>query len=171
MSDEVEQWGEDYDPDDVAQRIYHLRKIGESFPDIRKYLDHDGIALSLSQVVGLFRGFQKSLATAYGPEDREQLLGMELERLDELQRAWWTEAQTEVAAAKLVLDISKQRSKLLGLDVPDGTDKNVQQTVLIIGDDKRSFMEALQQGKDSRPPMLTSHVLDDGGVPKEEADE
>jgi len=168
---DITEWGEDYNPDDVAQRIYHLRKIGETFPDIRKYLDHDGIELSLSQVVGLFRGFQKSLAQAYGPEDREQLLGMELERLDELQKAWWNEATQEVAAAKLVLDISKQRSRLLGLDIPDGTDKNVQQTVLIIGDDKRSFMEALQQGKESRPAMLTSHVLDDEGVPKEGSDE
>lgn len=168
---DVTEWGEDYNPDTVAQRIYHLRKIGETFPAIRNYLDHDGIDLSISQIVGLFRSFQKSLSEAYGPEDREQLLGMELERLDALQVSWWPEAQTDVKAARLVLDISKQRSRLLGLDIPDGTDKNVQQTVLIIGDDKRSFMEALQQGKDSRPPMLTSHVLDDGVVTEEGSDE
>lgn len=168
---EITTWGEDYDPDEVAQRIYHLRKIGDTFPNIRISLAHDGIDISLSQVVSLFRNFQKSLSEAYGPEDREQLLGMELERLDALQQAWWSEAREDVKAARLVLDISKQRSRLLGLDIPDGTDKNVQQTVLIIGDDKRSFMEALEQGRDSRPPMLTSHVVDDEVVTEEGTDE
>lgn len=174
-----------YDPEMAAQQIYHLRRAGKSFEAIRLELQGFDWFLSLSQVVSLFRSFQKSLTEAYGPDDRAQLLALELERLDELQASWWRAATTipidddpdhirvpNDKAAAMVLNVMRTRHKLLGLDIPDGTDKNVQQTVLIIGEDKRSFMEALEQGKvTGRNPrsILAGQSPDDEDVAEEES--
>jgi hypothetical protein len=157
-----------YDPDQVAQTIYHLRKIGNSFPEIQKSLSYDDIDLTMSQVVSLFRGFQKSLSEAYGPEERAQLLGLELERLDDMQGSWWAAAQHDKDAAGVVLKIMSMRHKLLGLDIPDGTDRNVQQTVLVIGNNTQEWIEALEHGQ-ANPGRLSlpGAPLDDGGVPEE----
>lgn len=143
MSDELEP----YDPDAVAQAIYHQRKIGSSFAEIQSSLGKK-YGLTISQVVNLYRSFTKSLMEAYGPEERPQLLGLELERLDALQNSYWGLAVGgDDKAANVVLKTIQMRAKLLGLDVPDGTDKNVQQTVLVIGDDRQRWIEALEHGK------------------------
>jgi hypothetical protein len=77
-------------------------QVGVSVRRVRQYLDKTMRALHEKAV-----------------RDVEVVIGLELQRLDELHRALWTRAVTgDVKAALAILKIGERRSRLLGLDAP-----------------------------------------------------
>lgn len=137
-------FGERFEPSKM-RKIYHLRKAGKSYSDIAEEIgDDDPVALAKSM-----QYFMSELAAAYGQNERRTDAMMELDRLDELQAAWWDNAKFDKDAAGVVLKVMQIRQKLLGLDLPDPTNGTVQQQVLVIGNDTKEWMAALQAGREA----------------------
>lgn len=151
---------ENYDENQLARQIYHLRKGGMSFKDMHTQLDWDeyGDGPSETELIALFRKYAMKLAQTVTTEEREIARFLEVERLNDLQNAYWADALTgDVRAADFVLKVIQQRGKFMQLDLIDGTDRQQVANVLIVGNDQKSFLEALEAG---RKPLAGS-VLDD----------
>jgi hypothetical protein len=130
-----------------AREAYELRQQGMSWWDIAE-------RLKISERQAMLRVDEAmSVAAAMVDEAlKRQLLTMEVSRLDALQSAYWSAAVTgDVRSAELVLKISGQRSKLLGLDniqVQSGTSHTV-----IVAGTSAEYINALQSA--SQPRELT----------------
>jgi hypothetical protein len=137
-------FGERFEPSKL-RTVYHLRKAGKSFSEIAEEIgDDDPVALAKAN-----QYFMTELMNAYGQDERRVNAMLELDRLDELQAAWWDNAKFDKASADVVLKVMQMRQKLLGLDLPDPTNGAVQQQVLVIGTDTKEWMEALRQGREA----------------------
>lgn len=159
MSDEAAVWE---DPNELtqAQRIYHLRRSGMSFPEIAKMVDREH---QVNWIMEMYRAYATQLSQQFTGNERRMLAQIELDRLDALQFSWWEMAQLDDKAAGVVLKVMAMRQKLLQLDMPDPSDRNVQQTVLVIGNDKQEWMAALEHGRN-----LHSRGRDDEDEAEEE---
>ena len=147
-----------YEP---AERVYFMRKAGLSFVDIAADMD-----MTTGEVVGLFRSFQTQMASTYGLDDRKALVHLELDRLDDLQSKVWPEAMTgDLKAVESVLKIMTTRMKLMGLDQLTPGDAQQVANILVVGNDKAAFLEALTHGRGQQG--LGSADRDDG-VEREE---
>ncbi|PSQ81736.1 MAG: hypothetical protein BRD40_03355 [Bacteroidetes bacterium QS_1_65_9] len=80
--------------------------------------------------------------------EAQEMLRMELRRLNELQRAMWTKAmQGEGEAVDRVLKVMKRRANYLGLDEPDELDVDMgadPETIEALMDALQSYPEARQ---------------------------
>jgi hypothetical protein len=127
-----------------ARKAYELRQQGMSWWDIAEHL-------KISERQAMIRVDEAmSVAAAMVDESlKRQLLTMEVSRLDALQNAYWTDALTgDVRSAELVLKISSQRSKLLGLDniqVQSGSSHTV-----IVAGTSAEYINALQGATEPR---------------------
>lgn len=131
--------------DEIAQFVFHRRCSGDSWTEITAavYLRYQK-DIGAQYAATLYRKFQVSLSEAYGPEDRAQLLFLENERLDRVQRAFWDDMlEGDSRAGKIVLDVMKHRATINGLNQVDLRDRNIHNNVLILGEDTRSWVEAL----------------------------
>lgn len=93
-----------------------LRLAGASYIEVAEALGLAGIADARELI-------ESTLANQVTSQDREHLRREEAARLDRLQRGVWTKAldpnhPEHLAAAKVVLQISESRRRLLGLDSP-----------------------------------------------------
>lgn len=120
------------------RRAYDMRRKGEAWwtigeelgisPNGAKLLVEDAIAQA-SQMVG--------------EHVKRQLLVLEVERLDELQKGIWDEAVGgNKAAIDSALRIIAARAKLLGLD--DMSTVTVTQQTVVIGGTSEEYIRALQ---------------------------
>lgn len=90
-----------------------LRRAGATFSQIAETLHYHSKADAYRAVVRELR--------QVGREDAAQILDLELQRLDDLQRALWPKAATrgDVKAVDSILRIMQHRARLLGLDVAE----------------------------------------------------
>ena len=125
----------------------HRRRIaGATWQEISEELF--GNLSVVYPVEELHREYNEYLSQIRETTSKANLQQQELDRLDMLHNAIWAEAiNGDDRAINTLLKISAQRSKLLGLDLPDPTDSTVQAQVLILGNDQRAWMEALAEGK------------------------
>lgn len=153
----------DYDREELLRYIWHSRKIGFSWDKIADSVNSDyHTSFGPREIAAMYRVYMADLNDVYGPEERTQDLGMEIARLDELQAAWYEAAMVDEKAATLVLNLMKQRHRLKGLDAMDISDRNMVANVLVIGDDKQQWIEALAQGK-NRGEIMPGPVGEDRG--------
>jgi len=153
-----------YEPDSLHTAIWHMRKMGMSWDAISDEISsqYEDVQVSPTQVASAYRHYMAQMTQLYGPEERTQTLALELERLNDLQNAAWPMAMRgEKDAIKSVLDVMKQRHRILGLDQADGSDPNVVNNVLVIGEDKAAWLEALAHGKGDGPVSLPGPTRDD----------
>jgi hypothetical protein len=95
-------------------RALELRAAGASYRTIADEL-HCSIAAAHGAVV---RGLRK-----WSTPVADELLPLELERLDQLQRSAWDQAIAgDDAARNFILRLMERRSRLLGLDAPKKVD-------------------------------------------------
>lgn len=164
----------DLDDEDMPleERIYHLRVGGLSITEVAKRT-----GVTRIEAATLFQRFMVELSKASALEDRDATLQLELDRLDRLHDAYWHsatsthEAMVQVGkgadaymekvevdpdkdAAKLVLEISKQRAKLAQLETLPPGDATVVANVLVLGNDTAAFIESLRAGREQH--TLTS---------------
>lgn len=164
MGKEVEK----YDRDLVARQIWHSRKIGHSWDDIVEEIEmNHGVRLTHAHLANLYNTHHAALSSMVSAEERQQRLMIALAQLDELQSAHWNQAVLgDPVSSKFVLDVLKERHRILGLDRADGTDTAIQQTVLVIGQNKDEWVEALTHGKNNR--VIMPGVARDDGSDAEE---
>ena len=122
-----------------ARQAYLLRQQGKSWWDIAE-------ALGISERTAQIR-VDEAISVAASMVDefaKRSLLAMEVGRMDALQDAFWATAiGGDVKAAELVLKISAQRSKLLGLDVIADPSSLTHHTVIVSGT-SAEYIAALQ---------------------------
>lgn len=131
-----------------ARRAYELRQQGKSWWAVAEEL---GVSESLARQ-RVDDAITAAVAMADDQEKRA-LLAMEVGRMDALQEAYWaTAVGGDVRAAELVLKISAQRAKLLGLD-NIGSAATSTHTVIVQGTSPQ-YIEALRRA--AAPKEITS---------------
>lgn len=156
---------EDEEIETVSWFIYRLRRRGVPITDIPdRVMEEFGVRLSRDDVEGLHRRAVAALPMALTPEERRKARALEMERLDALQDAAWDGAmQGNASDIKSVLDVIKMRAQIFEFDAHDGTDPASQLNVLIVGEDKQAFINALSQGRESRQIMTGRYEDDEHG--------
>lgn len=152
--------------DELGEYIFHLRKAAIPWSRISEMVrERYQKEITVNYAAQLYRDFNVSLAQAYGTDDREQLIRLENERLDDMQQALWPEVLAgDHHAANTVIKVMQHRAKINGLDQIDLRDQNVQAQVLVVGANQRDWIEALSQHH-----QVTSGTLDDGSEREEQA--
>jgi|GEM_PF-2566182 len=101
------------------KKVWHMR-LG--FVPVRQ------IAEQLNLTVGEVESSWVRMLGGVPPDMRARITREELERLDQLERAYWVEAMPaqgrkgSVRAAELCLKIKERRARMLGLDAPPQTE-------------------------------------------------
>lgn len=94
------------------RRVIELRRAGYTFDDIAK-------AVGYSFASGAHAAYRRALKRTLQEAGVEELREAEVDRLDRLQRALWTQALTgDVKAISTLLRLMERRARLLGLDAP-----------------------------------------------------
>jgi hypothetical protein len=113
---------------DRQRRAIEMRLTGMGLQDIADQLGY-------SDASGAFRAIKRGMEKSVR-EPAEQLLTMELMRLDDLLQAHFPLAKSgDTRSAELVLKVMERRSKYLGMDAPEKIDLTGQmtQTVQLVG--------------------------------------
>ncbi len=151
-NDEVEYYDSD-DVNEIERKIYHARLAGMSVVRTAELFD-----ISTAEVVRCYKSYRMKMASTPNRE-REESLTLELERLDAVQSGFWQKAmEGDVKSATVVINTIINRSKLLGLDQIDPRDTHAVTNILVLGEDRAAFIEALQQG---RKPVAIDEIMDE----------
>lgn len=137
------------DPDSVpvgikAQMAFELRKAGASYELIAEKLNYAN-AKSVSNTI------YRVLRSKYDPDDVEEVVNLELQRLDALQLVAWRRAKEgDLAAIDRILKIMERRSSYLGLDqtLPKIDGPITNNTAIFIGGDEKEYVEKLKQARE-----------------------
>lgn len=126
-----------------AVHAFELRKAGVSYEEIAKklgYRNAESVRATIhSRIARHYKASQK---------DVEEIMGLELERLDALQLLCWKAAQEgDLGAVDKILKIMERRAKLMGLDVQTDTQGNttVNQTAVVVAGSKSEFLDGIRQ--------------------------
>lgn len=95
------------------EKVYHLRKLGYSQPEIARELgiDQPTVSRDLALCYDAYRKQQE--------EEKPEIARIELSRLDALQKVFMAKAlEGDQQSGALTLRISERRAKLLGIDAP-----------------------------------------------------
>jgi hypothetical protein len=142
-------------PQSDGERIYHYRRAGESIPDIATRLD-----MTTGEVVRLFREYMVQMVAETSVSEREHLVAMELDRLDQLMTPFWvagTEGEKE--GAEVYLKIAAHRAKLLRLDQPTPDELKGHAQIIVVTGGKEEYEEALRAGREAG--QVTGRAGDD----------
>jgi lambda repressor-like predicted transcriptional regulator len=122
-----------------ADRIYALKKQGKSLSEIA-LLEGYSNAAAVSQALAMRFDQQARTITSL---EREAILQLELDRLDDLQAAHYESAlYGDIKSGQFVLQVMQHRMKLLKMDQPDAETGG--QTVLIVGDAESAYVDKLK---------------------------
>lgn len=144
MSSDVEV----YDSDSVSPleyQVYCARLAGYSVPEIA-----DRMELSQNEVIEAYNAYRIKISHYRTGGDRDEALALEIDRLDHMQATFYELAQQgDARAADIVLKAIATRSKLKQLDQIDPRSNSAVQNILVVGEDKKAFLEALMSGRKS----------------------
>lgn len=126
-----------------ADEAYERKMAGQSLTDIAGELGYN----SGAEVAQAIRQRMRSEAKFLDEDDRDGILALELARLDKLQFAVWPSAvYGDPKAVDLVLKIMTLRMRVTGVDQPDASAGK--HTVLVIGGNEESYVQALKEASD-----------------------
>ena len=126
-----------------AHMAFELRKAGASYELIAEKLNYANAKSAENSI-------RATLQRKYKPEDVEEVVQMELARLDALQLVAWRRAKDgDLNAIDRILKIMERRSKYLGLDTQtEQVDHTVtHNTAIFIGGSEEEYVEQLQQAR------------------------
>lgn len=124
---------------EAAQNIWRLKQQGLSNDQIGQELE-----MTPSQVSSVLSTTMSKASSELDAVTRQELLALEVARLDELQSTAWLQAiNGDTRSADLVLKIIDKRSKLLGLDQQQTETQATVQTVVVTGNSD-DYIEALR---------------------------
>lgn len=146
-----------FDEDPVNQRVYHYKRAGESFRDIA-----DRLELSTDEVIRRYRRYMMDIVAEYSIKERDHIVAMELQRLDELMIPFLASGTMgDKEGAETTLKIMAQRMKLLRLDQPTPDELTKGAQVIVVTGSKEEFEEALRAGREQH--QVTGPNGDDEG--------
>lgn len=124
---------------DIALTVWQLRQRGATTNEIARQL-----GVPTSRVGALLRQELLQASHDLAETTRQELLALELARLDNLQSANWDMAlQGDTRAGELCLKVMDRRAKLLGIDQNQTEDTAKVQTVVVTGTPE-GYVEALR---------------------------
>lgn len=140
----------------LEEQIFYRRKIGMNFRDIAAQLN-----IKPDDAVKIHRRFMIEIATEYSVNERDQIIAMEMERLDSLVMGYYVAGmEGDLDSAKFALSAMQYRAKLLRLDQPTPDELSGKTQFIVVSGTKEDFEEALRSGRDQYR-QVTSHVRDD----------
>lgn len=123
---------------DLARRAYQMRMEGNSLFEIA-----ESLKISEHKAAASIREVARSVAELVDTGAKQEILEMELARLDAMQAPLWPQASSgDTRAVETVLKIMSHRAKITGLDGASIDRRN--QTVVIAGDSD-AYMAAIQR--------------------------
>jgi hypothetical protein len=137
-----------------AQLAFDLRRAGASYELIAEKLGY----ASPKSAEGAIRNRLKSL---YKPDDVEEVVMMELARLDALQLVAWRRAREgDLSAIDRILKIMERRSQYLGLDKKEAVHEGAvtHNTAIFIGGSEEEYVEQLKQAREQATQMINAGV-------------
>jgi hypothetical protein len=119
-----------------------LRMAGASWDEIAKALGYANAQSAQTAVQKAKRVRSK--------EEMEDIIDLELERLDMLQLVFWRQAaQGDIKAGQFVLNCMGLRMKLLGTEKrPNEAQVGTSNTAIFIGGDSNEYVKQLQQARE-----------------------
>lgn len=125
----------------LQERVFDLRRRGLNIPEIADHLE-----ITTDEAVVYYNDYRLRMAAA--PRKREDLRDLYDSRYEHLISIWYPLAEDrDPEATKIVAGLMKEAVKIHQLDALDPADAGVTQNILIIGEDKAAFIEALQAGR------------------------
>lgn len=122
----------------MAKRAHQMRREGMSWWDIAETLKITEYAAS-----ALVSERIRAAAELVDEHAKREMLTMEIDRLDQLQRAVWTDAiGGDRQAVETCLKIIQTRSKILGLD--QATDTSTTVNTIVVPGNSAEYIAALQ---------------------------
>ena len=122
-----------------ADQAYALRRQGKSLSDVALLSGYPSGAAVSQAISDRFSQLARAITTI----ERDNILLMELDRLDELQAAHYESAMYgDIKSGEFVLRVMQHRAKLCKLDQPEADAS--QNTVLIVGKAESSYVEQLK---------------------------
>lgn len=147
MSDELQIVGDEM----MAEKIYYLRRSGYSVQEISERLD-----IQPNAVIALYNSMRMRMAS--NKIDRDELKSLLMERYEALLAVNFEMAlQGDEDSTKNVLAILREEVKLNHLDQMDPSDAQVTQNILVVGNDREGFIEALRAG---RKPVAVDETIE-----------
>ena len=136
----IEPLGPDAAPQEKVITAHKLRVRGMPWTEIAEYV---GFASAKVAQVEVRRYLQRS-ALEMEATERQEMLDLELDRLDALQTAYWPAAMVgDIDSAKIVLKVISQRAKMMGFEKL-AEKGNVSSRTLIITGDPGAYVEQIK---------------------------
>lgn len=128
-----------------AAYAFELRKAGADYDLIAEKLGYKNGATARQAVLSRIKKYYKE-----NEKEIEEVVQLELLRLDQLQLICWRKAKDgDLAAVDRILKIMERRSKLLGLDKEtDSGAGTVNQTAVFIGGTEQEFIDGIKQARE-----------------------
>lgn len=127
--------------EDKGYRAYTLKKSGASWEEISSIV---GFPSAKAAYVDAYRYMTKA-ATILTKEQREEVLAIELDRLDSLLQAVWADAMTgDTKAVDSALKVINVRAKLLSLDQLTMTAGSITNNTVVVTGNSQDFIRSLK---------------------------
>lgn len=130
-----------------AVHAFELRKAGASYEAIADKLGYSSPETARQAILQRIKKHYQ-----LNEEAVEEIIGVELSRLDALQLLAWREAtrdedEVNLKAVDTILKIMERRSKLLGLDrqTDSGGPSTVNNTAVFVAGSKNEYLEGIRQ--------------------------
>jgi hypothetical protein len=127
---------------DKAEQAYELKKQGKTWAEVARIAGYESASVASIET----KRWLTSIAVTKSTERREEILEMELERLDSLLSAVWDQAMDgDTKAVDSALRVINTRAKLLSLDQLTATSVTQNfNTVVVDGNTSKDFISQLK---------------------------
>lgn len=130
-------------PNERNKQIYHLRRGGLSIEDIAIQLE-----ITTAEVVRGFRTYMIDMVSETSLKERDHIVAMELDRLDQLTQPFYAQAtEGEKDGLDGYLKIAAHRMKLLRLDQPTPDELGKGTQIIVVTGNKEDYEAALIAGQ------------------------
>lgn len=135
---------------DLAMRAYRLRMSGKSWWDIA-----DDLGVTVAAASSMVSDRIRQAAELVDEGSRRAMLAMELDRLDSLQAAVWTDAMNgDAKAVDAALKVIDRRARLMGLDAQDAS--MTQTSTIVVRGTTDDYVAALRSVIPAEPKQIAS---------------
>lgn len=127
--------------DQKAYDAYQMRQRGSSWEQVCKTVGYSSIKVAQVEL----RRYLTDIAVRVDVEHREEVLAMEVGRLDSLMEAVWDQAMTgDTKAVDSALKIIGMRAKLLGLEALTQVSGTVTNNTVVVTGSTEEFIHSLK---------------------------
>jgi len=126
---------------DKGEQAYELKKQGKSWAEVARIVGYNSANVAMVET----KRWLTAIGTAKSTHEREEILEMELQRLDSLLDAVWEQAMTgDTKAVDSAIKVINARAKLLSLDQLTATQTTQNFNTVVVSGDSKDFISSLK---------------------------